>query len=242
MKNKKKIIFLVSEDKYYIYDFINKVKNYKSLDIKLIVIQKYKETFKRKIILSLLFGLLNTTYLIYQISFKRSSLSIKNLCDKNNINYFTTNNLNNSKTLKRIKMTKADLIINLNVMKLIKKNFLKKINYKLINFHPGILPKYRGLYSTFYKLLNKEKFFGMSAHYMEDKIDSGPIISVLKEKINGKNLFDCYRKIYEVMIFKLLKLTINIHSKTRLKKTNKAFKIYKTPSFLQILKFKINLF
>ena len=43
------------------------------------------------------------------------------------------------------------------------------------------------------------------------------------------------------MIFKLLKLTINIHSKTRLK-TNKAFKIYKTPSFLQILKFKINLF
>ena len=98
MKNKKKIIFLVSEDKYYIYDFINKVKNYKSLDIKLIVIQKYKETFKRKIILSLLFGLLNTTYLIYQISFKRSSLSIKNLCDKNNINYFTTNNLNNSKT------------------------------------------------------------------------------------------------------------------------------------------------
>ena len=242
MKNKKKIIFLVSEDKYYIYEFINKVKNNKTLDIRLIVIQKYKETIKRKIILSLIFGLLNTIYLIYQLSFKRSSVSIKNLCDKNNINYLITSNLNNSKIINQIKLTKADLIINLNVMKLIKKNFLKKISYKLINFHPGILPNYRGLYSTFYKLLNKDEFFGMTAHYMGDKIDNGPIISVLKEKIDGRNLFDCYRRIYEVMIFNLLRSTIKNHSKTKSKKINNEFKIYKTPSFLQILKFKINLF
>ena len=66
-KNKPKIVFLVSEDKFYIYDFISKISYLPSIEIKLIVIQKYKESFKRKIILSLLFGILNCIKLFYQL-------------------------------------------------------------------------------------------------------------------------------------------------------------------------------
>tara|TARA_B100000795_G_scaffold269543_2_gene259241 strand:+ start:366 stop:1091 length:726 start_codon:yes stop_codon:yes gene_type:complete len=235
---KPKIVFLVSEDKYYIYDFISKISNLPSVNIKLIVIQKYKETFKRKIILSFLFGFLNCLNLFYQLVFKRSSISITGFCKDNNINYIVTDDLNDPKITHNIQNQKADLIINLNVMKLIKKNFLKKFQKILINFHPGILPKYRGLYSTFYKIINKEKYFGISSHLMREKIDNGPIIAIIKKKINGMNLFDCYKIIYGEMLYKLFIQTLNNH-KNRLINNSFNSKIYKTPTFLEILKYKI---
>ena len=235
---KPKIVFLVSEDKYYIYDFISKLSNFSSVDIKLIVIQKYNETLKRKIILSFLFGFLNCINLFYQLLFKRSSISITGFCKDNKINHIITDDLNRSKIVYNIQNQKADLIINLNVMKLIKKEFLKKFKKRLINFHPGILPKYRGLYSTFYKIINKEKYFGISAHFMREKIDNGPIIAIIKEKINGMNLFDCYKILYEKMLFKLFIKTLNNYN-NRLIDNSSNSKIYKTPTLLEILKYKI---
>ena len=235
---KPKIVFLVSEDKYYIYDFISKISNLSSVDIKLIVIQKYEETLKRKIILSFLFGFLNCINLFYKLVFKRSSISIEHFCRDNMINYIVTDDLNSSKISNKIQNQKADLIINLNVMKLLKINFLKKFKNTLVNFHPGILPKYRGLYSTFYKIINKERYFGITAHFMSRKVDDGPIIAIIKKKINGMNLFDCYKIIYEEMLFELFMKTLSNRNSRKIV-NNSNLKIYKTPTFLEILKYKI---
>lgn len=235
---KSKVIFLVSEDKLFIYDFILKISNSSLVDVKLVIIQEYKEKIKRRLILCLLFGFWNCLVIFYELFFKRSSNSIAKLCKKRNIKFVLTNNLNNTNIINKIKKQNADLIINLNVMKIFDKNLIKQFKKKLINFHPGILPNYRGLYSTFYKIINKDKYFGITSHQMGNKIDQGPIISVIKEKINGRNLFDCYKIIYTQMIYKILNKTLKKIGKKSI--ANKKFKskIYKSPTLMQILKYK----
>ncbi len=61
-------------------------------------------------------------------------------------------------------------------MKIISKKFLNKYRKKIINIHPSLLPKFKGL-NTFSRILdNKEKKTGCTVHYVNDKLDSGNII------------------------------------------------------------------
>ena len=50
-------------------------------------------------------------------------------------------------------------------------------NFTFINFHPGLLPKYRGSLSTVHSMVNNEKVVGGTWHYMTDKIDHGNILN-----------------------------------------------------------------
>ena len=66
-------------------------------------------------------------------------------------------------------------------MKILNKNFISRFNKKIINIHPSLLPKYKGL-NTFQRALkNKEKLTGCTVHYVNNKLDSGKII--LQKKI-----------------------------------------------------------
>ena len=61
-------------------------------------------------------------------------------------------------------------------MKKISSYFIKSFGYKIINIHPSLLPKFKGL-NTFERILkNKEKKTGCTVHYVNEKIDSGKII------------------------------------------------------------------
>ena len=62
-------------------------------------------------------------------------------------------------------------------MKIISKNFIKKFGKKIINIHPSLLPKFKGL-NTFVRVLrNEEKKTGCTVHYVNEKLDSGMIIT-----------------------------------------------------------------
>ena len=66
-------------------------------------------------------------------------------------------------------------------MKILNKQFINKFNKKIINIHPSLLPKYKGL-NTFQRAIdNKEKLTGCTVHYVNNKLDSGKII--LQKKI-----------------------------------------------------------
>ena len=66
-------------------------------------------------------------------------------------------------------------------MRILNKKFINRFNKKIINIHPSLLPKYKGL-NTFTKVLeNKENLTGCTIHYVNNKLDSGRII--LKKKI-----------------------------------------------------------
>ena len=69
-------------------------------------------------------------------------------------------------------------------MKVLSNNFIKTFRYKIINIHPSLLPKYKGLDTHERVLKNKEKFSGCTVHHVTSKLDSGKIILQKKVIIN----------------------------------------------------------
>ena len=72
-------------------------------------------------------------------------------------------------------------------MKILSKNFIKKFKGKIINIHPSLLPKYKGLNTHKKAIKNNDKFAGCSVHYVTAKVDSGKIIMQKKVKIEKRD-------------------------------------------------------
>ena len=61
-------------------------------------------------------------------------------------------------------------------MKIISKNFLRSFKKKIINIHPSLLPKFKGL-NTFKRILEtKEIKTGCTVHFVNERLDQGRII------------------------------------------------------------------
>ena len=71
---------------------------------------------------------------------------------------------------------------------------------KFINFHPGILPNYRGSLSTVHSLINNEKFVGGTWHYVDKGVDTGNIIKIVKTPLKDFNAFTLNHKIFSLGI------------------------------------------
>ena len=72
-------------------------------------------------------------------------------------------------------------------MKILSPYFLNFFKNKIINIHPSLLPKYKGLNTHYRALKAKEKFSGCTIHYVSKKLDSGKIIAQKKVKILKKD-------------------------------------------------------
>tara|TARA_B100000035_G_C20762012_1_gene448761 strand:+ start:78 stop:653 length:576 start_codon:yes stop_codon:yes gene_type:complete len=85
--------------------------------------------------------------------------------------------------LKDLKKNKIKLICLAGFMKILSKNFIRNFKGKILNVHPSLLPKYKGLNTHLKAIENKEKFSGCTIHYVNEKLDSGKIIIQKKVKI-----------------------------------------------------------
>jgi phosphoribosylglycinamide formyltransferase 1 len=85
--------------------------------------------------------------------------------------------------LSQLKKNRIDLICLAGYMKILSINFIKNFNGKIINIHPSLLPKYKGLNTHQRAIDNKEKYSGCTVHYVNSKLDSGKIILQKKVKI-----------------------------------------------------------
>ena len=98
---------------------------------------------------------------------------------KNSIPYLIINTKKRwyeSKILKEMKKHKISLICLAGYMKIISKKFIQNFGKKIINIHPSLLPKFKGL-NTFNRILKKrEKKTGCTVHYVNEKLDNGQII------------------------------------------------------------------
>ena len=74
------------------------------------------------------------------------------------------------------------------------------LNTKFINFHPGILPNYKGNLSIVHSLINQEIFVGGTWHYIDKGIDTGNIIKVIKTPSKNFNVFTLNHKIFSLGI------------------------------------------
>ena len=109
---------------------------------------------------------------------------------KNSIPYFVINTkLKNyeNELLHILKKNKISFICLAGYMKIISKNFIKKFGKKIINIHPSLLPKFKGL-NTFSRILKKkEKKTGCTVHYVNEQLDGGNIIAQKSFFINSND-------------------------------------------------------
>jgi phosphoribosylglycinamide formyltransferase 1 len=88
------------------------------------------------------------------------------------------------KILFDLKKNKIDLVCLAGFMKVLSKNFIKNFNGKILNIHPSLLPKFKGLNTHERAINNKEKYSGCTVHFVSSKLDSGKIILQYKVKIS----------------------------------------------------------
>ena len=72
-------------------------------------------------------------------------------------------------------------------MKILSGDFVKKFNGKILNIHPSLLPKYKGLNTHKRVLINKENFSGCTVHIVNSKLDSGKIIMQKRVRVSKKD-------------------------------------------------------
>ena len=102
--------------------------------------------------------------------------------------YFSTKNkrLFERNSLFEIKKNNIKFLCLAGFIKVLSNNFIKSFHHKIINIHPSLLPKYKGLNAHERVLKNKEKYSGCTVHYVTSELDSGKIILQKRIRI-GKN-------------------------------------------------------
>ena len=118
------------------------------------------------------------------------------------------------KILFDLKKNKIDLVCLAGFMKVLSKNFIKSFNGKILNIHPSLLPKFKGLNTHERVIKNKEKYSGCTVHFVSSKLDSGKIILQNKVKISknetpktlAKKILIQEHKLYPKAILKVFSL------------------------------------
>ena len=133
--------------------------------------KKKKSTISIKLVIS---NNLNANGLIYAKQAKIKSYVLN----------FKKNNVVEKKLLKKLLNNNINLICLAGFMKILSKKFIKKFNKPILNIHPSLLPKYKGLNTHIRVIKNKEKYSGATVHLVSAKLDSGKIILQKKIKVS----------------------------------------------------------
>jgi len=124
------------------------------------------------------------------------------------------NSLSEKKVINELKNNDIHLICLAGFMKILSKSFINNFKGKILNIHPSLLPKYKGLNTHERAIRNKDKYSGCSVHFVNSRLDSGKIISQKKVRINkfdtpktlAKKILTIEHKLYPTAIIKALSL------------------------------------
>lgn len=89
--------------------------------------------------------------------------------------------------LQKLRKNKIKLICLAGFMKILSKNFVHNFRGHILNIHPSLLPKYKGLNTHEKVIKNKDSYSGCTVHFVTTKLDSGKIISQKKVKVYKKD-------------------------------------------------------
>ena len=92
--------------------------------------------------------------------------------------------ISEKRILKDLKLNDIKLICLAGFMKILSKDFIRIFKGKILNIHPSLLPKYKGLNTHHRAIQNKEKYSGCTVHLVNSKLDSGKIILQKKVKLS----------------------------------------------------------
>ena len=126
---------------------------------------------------------------------------------------FKKKNIENQ-VLSVLKKHEIKMICLAGFMKILSRNFITKFSGKILNIHPSLLPKYKGLNTHQRVLSNNEKYSGCTVHFVNSKLDSGKIILQKKVKITknetkkslAKKVLEQEHKLYPRALLKIFSL------------------------------------
>lgn len=179
-----------------------------------------KESFLKKALKTIsIFG--KRFFIFYSLKFIYSKLftrSVYSTLQKLNVKSVQIQgSINSKENLRLFKNLEPDLIISILGNQIFKKNILELAPKGCINLHTALLPKYRGLLPTFWVMKNNEEFTGVSVFYMDEGIDSGPIIAQKRIKIGNKSQLELIqetKKIGMQLLLQSIELIANNKVKT----------------------------
>ena len=127
---------------------------------------------------------------------------------------FKKKHIDEKKILFELKKNRIELICLAGFMKILSKTFINNFNGKILNIHPSLLPKFKGLNTHERAIRNKEKYSGCTVHFVNSKLDSGKIILQDKVRINknetpktlAKKILAKEHKLYPKAILKVFNL------------------------------------
>jgi phosphoribosylglycinamide formyltransferase-1 len=122
------------------------------------------------------------------------------------------NSSSEKKAINELKKNNIHLICLAGFMKILSKNFINNFKGKILNIHPSLLPKYKGLNTHEKAIKNKDKYSGCTVHFVNSKLDSGKIINQKKVKISksdtpktlARKILIQEHKLYPTAIMKIL--------------------------------------
>jgi phosphoribosylglycinamide formyltransferase-1 len=124
------------------------------------------------------------------------------------------NTLSEKKVINELKKSDIELVCLAGFMKILSKSFIKNFKGKILNIHPSLLPKYKGLNTHERAIQNKDKYSGCTVHFVNSRLDSGEIINQKKVRIKkldtpkslAKRILIQEHKLYPAAIIKALSL------------------------------------
>jgi phosphoribosylglycinamide formyltransferase-1 len=128
---------------------------------------------------------------------------------------FNFNNTSSEqKVINELKKSDIQIICLAGFMKILSKSFIKNFKGKILNIHPSLLPKYKGLNTHERAIRNKDKYSGCTVHFVNSRLDSGKIINQKKVRIKkldtpkalAKRILIQEHKLYPTAIIKALNL------------------------------------
>lgn len=169
---------------------------------------KMKKTYE-------IFGL--PFFVRYGFKFMRSKLDPKNNVRKVLAQYNIPliqieGNINKDENLEKIKAYKPDLLVSIAGNQIFKRKLLDSATHGCINLHTALLPKYRGLMPSFWVLKNGEKRTGVSVFFVDEGIDSGPILVQNPVEIGGMSQEELIRVTKKMGMDAILESIEKIHS------------------------------
>ena len=132
----------------------------------------------------------------------------------NKIFNFKNKIITEKKIIYEMKKKKIKLICLAGFMRILSKDFIKSFRGKILNIHPSLLPKYKGLNTHQRAILNRERYSGCTVHFVNSKLDSGKIVLQKKVRISNddtakslaRKILSQEHKIYPKAIRKLFSL------------------------------------
>ena len=125
--------------------------------------------------------------------------SLLNVAEELSLPVLAGAHVKDKNTIEKIRAQKPEIIFCIGSMQLIPKKVLAIPPLGVVNIHPALLPKYRGRYSTAHAIFSGEKETGATLHFMNEGIDSGPIIMQeafpILEKDTARTVYDKFTEV-----------------------------------------------